>query len=300
MTTRSSGRGRADTSGIGHTLRITRTERGLSLADLQARTKVRARYLSALEDERFEDLPPYPFARGFLHTMAMELGLDPEPLTQRLAAAMSGAEDSSVQNWRRLDAAIVPGILPSRRRRLAVSAGVAIIVIGGGLAIYFAQQLREFSQPPPAATPQSSAETPGPQANPGAQERAAVPSPPGEPGTQPATQPDVSPAPAGTAVPGAADLTAAPGTSPDQAADGVTLDLQASGRSWLRVVGDNQPVFEGFVSAGESRRWQSRTSMSIRVGNAGAVALVVNGRSIGVLGQPGEVVNRTFPKDESR
>lgn len=278
MTTRSSGRGRADPSGIGQALRITRTERGLSLADLQARTKVRAKYLSALEDERFEDLPPYPFARGFLHTMAIELGLDPEPLTQRLAAAMSGAEDSSAQNWRRLDAAIVPAVPPSRRRRLAVSAGVAIIVIGVGLAIYFAQQLREFSQPSPAATPQSSSETPG--------------------ATQLTTPPDVTPAP-GTAVPGASDLTAAPGTAPDRTADGVTLDVQASGRSWLRVVGDNQPVFEGFVSAGESRRWQSRTSMSIRVGNAGAVALVVNGRSIGVLGQPGEVVSRAFQKDAS-
>jgi hypothetical protein len=40
--------------------------------------------------------------------------------------------------------------------------------------------------------------------------------------------------------------------------------------------------------------------MTVRVGNAGVVILTVNGRSVGPLGGRGEVVSRTFRKDEVR
>ena len=79
------------------------------------------------------------------------------------------------------------------------------------------------------------------------------------------------------------------------------MEVSASGRSWLQVVADQgPPLFEGFIMAGESRRWQGRGTMTIRVGNAGAVAFTVNGKNVGPLGAPGEVVSRTFGKDTTR
>jgi hypothetical protein len=81
---------------------------------------------------------------------------------------------------------------------------------------------------------------------------------------------------------------------------GVTLDVRATGRSWLRIVADERILFEGFVDTGETRRWQAATAIRIRVGSAGAVALVVNGESLGPLGRLGEVVDRTFSRDVTR
>jgi len=75
------------------------------------------------------------------------------------------------------------------------------------------------------------------------------------------------------------------------------VEVRATGRSWLLVVADQRPVFEGFVHAGDARRWDARAAIRIRVGNAGAVTLAVDGRDLGRLGRPGEVVDRTYPQD---
>jgi hypothetical protein len=61
---------------IGSSLREARTRQGLDLVDLEGRTKVRARYLRSLEEERFEQLPGHTYVKGFLRTYADALGLD--------------------------------------------------------------------------------------------------------------------------------------------------------------------------------------------------------------------------------
>lgn len=78
------------------------------------------------------------------------------------------------------------------------------------------------------------------------------------------------------------------------AVDGVRLALRAGDVSWLRVVADDRRVFEGFVRPGESRVWDARQTLSVIIGNAAAVSVHVNGRDLGTLGGPGEVVRRTF------
>jgi hypothetical protein len=66
---------------IGRTLREARDARGLTLETVEKDTKIRARYLHALEEERFGELPGEAYARGFLRTYADHLGLDgPEVL----------------------------------------------------------------------------------------------------------------------------------------------------------------------------------------------------------------------------
>jgi transcriptional regulator with XRE-family HTH domain len=269
-------------TGIGATLRRARADRGLSLAELQARTKVRARYLAALEDERFHELPPYPFTRGFLRAVALELDLDPAPLQARLETTMSAALEPSVEGWRRLDGAIRPAVPPSRFRRLALTVGALTAVAFAVFAVFFFQQLRQLSEPAPASTPSVTASP-------------AVPDGPW-PATEPAAGPEAAMTPLAPVIP-----EPAPGPRAAQArAGGVVLELRATDRCWLLVVADDAKLFEGFVTAGQIRRWEARTVIRMRAGNAGAVALVVNGRTISPLGLPGEVVDRTFPGDGTR
>jgi hypothetical protein len=61
---------------IGRTLREARLSRGLALETIEGRTKIRVRYLTALENERFGELPGDAYTRGFLRTYADHLGLD--------------------------------------------------------------------------------------------------------------------------------------------------------------------------------------------------------------------------------
>jgi cytoskeletal protein RodZ len=61
---------------IGGTLRDARLRLGLDFVELEARTKIRAKYLRALEDEQFDVLPAATYVKGFLRTYAEALRLD--------------------------------------------------------------------------------------------------------------------------------------------------------------------------------------------------------------------------------
>jgi len=60
---------------IGHSLREARVRHGLDLNRVEADTKIRAKYLQALEEENFELLPAETYVKGFLRTYANYLGL---------------------------------------------------------------------------------------------------------------------------------------------------------------------------------------------------------------------------------
>ena len=68
----------------------------------------------------------------------------------------------------------------------------------------------------------------------------------------------------------------------------------ASGHSWVRTVADGTTVYEGFLNAGDKQVWEAKRSLTVKVGNAGAVDVAVNGRSLGHLGGPGQVYEHTF------
>lgn len=61
---------------IGNTLREARLRRGLDILQCEAETKIRAKYLRAMEDENFDLMPSPTYVRGFLRTYADFLDLD--------------------------------------------------------------------------------------------------------------------------------------------------------------------------------------------------------------------------------
>ena len=61
---------------IGNTLREARLRRGLDILDCEAETKIRTKYLRAMEEEQFDLMPSATYVRGFLRTYADFLDLD--------------------------------------------------------------------------------------------------------------------------------------------------------------------------------------------------------------------------------
>jgi cytoskeleton protein RodZ len=72
---------------IGDTLREARMRQHLDISDVEARTKIRAKYLRALENEEFGMLPGPTFVKTFLRTYAEALGLDPHILVEAYRAS---------------------------------------------------------------------------------------------------------------------------------------------------------------------------------------------------------------------
>jgi hypothetical protein len=65
----------------------------LDIADVEARTKIRAKYLRALENEEFGMLPGPTFVKTFLRTYAEALGLDPQVLVEEYRATYESRDD---------------------------------------------------------------------------------------------------------------------------------------------------------------------------------------------------------------
>jgi cytoskeleton protein RodZ len=78
---------------IGETLREARMRQRLDIADVEDRTKIRAKYLRALENEEFGMLPGPTFVKTFLRTYAEMLGLDPHVLVEEYRASFEREDE---------------------------------------------------------------------------------------------------------------------------------------------------------------------------------------------------------------
>jgi cytoskeleton protein RodZ len=67
---------------IGATLREARMRARIDISEIEAQTKIRAKYLRALENEEWDLLPGPTFVKSFLRTYAQALGLDDKSLIE--------------------------------------------------------------------------------------------------------------------------------------------------------------------------------------------------------------------------
>ena len=74
---------------IGATLGDARRRYGLEVREVEERTKIRAKYLRALENEEWDLLPGPTFVKSFLRTYAEALGLDARLLLEEIEPAES-------------------------------------------------------------------------------------------------------------------------------------------------------------------------------------------------------------------
>ncbi len=121
-------------SGIGDTLKEARRRAGMDIKEAEERTKIRARYLRALEAEDWEALPAPAYVRGFLRTYGQILGVDGERLADEYRRnheaseqAPAGAASEPLLSERRRP----PGSRPPSRTPviLAIVAGIIILLV---------------------------------------------------------------------------------------------------------------------------------------------------------------------------
>ncbi len=112
---------------IGASLREARLRQNLDFPELEERTKIRPKYLRALEDERFDILPAPTYVRGFLRSYAGSLGLDGQPFVDEYNSRFAIGEDDAPLRARRVPTATRRD-RESRESRIAVLALLAIAV----------------------------------------------------------------------------------------------------------------------------------------------------------------------------
>lgn len=139
-----SGSGGDGRSPVGEQLREAREGRGLDLHRVERDTKIRSKYIEAMESGDFADLPGEVYTRGFLRNYATYLGLD---------------ADEIVDAWRREAGAPVPvkamfvGPQPMTIRRGVVfqrshAIILVVVLIVAAVGSYFGYQVTRFLQYP--------------------------------------------------------------------------------------------------------------------------------------------------------
>ena len=112
---------------IGTTLRDARTRQGFDFPELEQLTKIRPKYLRALEDERFDILPAPTYVKGFLRSYAEALGLDGQPFVDEYNSRFAVGEEEYTIKTRRVPTRRAER--SGRESRIAVLAllGIAIL-----------------------------------------------------------------------------------------------------------------------------------------------------------------------------
>jgi cytoskeleton protein RodZ len=82
---------------IGATLREARMRARIDITEVERRTKIRAKYLRAIENEEWELLPGPVYAKSFLRTYGDFLGLDSRMLVDEFRRRYEGPSDHELQ-----------------------------------------------------------------------------------------------------------------------------------------------------------------------------------------------------------
>jgi cytoskeleton protein RodZ len=248
---------------ISEVLQRARLNQGIDLATVAARTRIKTKYLQAIEADDRESLPGEFFYKSFVHQYATFLGVD------------TRAIDAEVDRVLNLDA---PPPLPTTTEQALkasswswpsgkyVSYAALVLVL---VACYAIDSWWHKSDTPVAQN--TSAPRP---ANPTAKHVSVAPTP------KPAARPSQA-APVIAAVKQAAP--AAP------AGSGVQLALTATEETWLSVSSDGTPVFSGLLEANQTKTIEGKESAKLKVGNAAGLEARLNGRPLGPLGAHGQV-----------
>jgi len=269
-----------------------REAKGLSVSQLSAITKIVETYLSKMEQGEFDFLPQV-YVRAFLRSISQEIGLDPEVMVRRLAEIVSAVKE---------EAAPVPeGVVRDDQE----------------------EQIPAEKPNSPAEKPRKRVERPRPQA-PAPEPKEIEPAPlentairwinpytigltvvavslvlfilmtGGEKKKDREIDSGIAMAPVGAKVVPQQDTLipittkAASDTSTQKE---MSLTIRAVETAWVRIVHHDSLAEEGLFAAGESRTFTSRSPFYLKIGNAGGILLVLDGKELGAAGDKGRVAN---------
>lgn len=227
---------------IGTTLTNLRRERGKTLADMEATTKIMGRMLSALENERWQELPAPVYVKGYIQNYASALGVDAKPLLEEYAKDLaSGQATSPLSRAERTRLQHIPErtVVPHRLelheipRKAWVAAAVAVLFVA--LLAWGISALVNREEEPKPIPPETSA------------------------------TPEATGTVSGDALDGSFVL---------------AVQVATGQSSWLQITVDGLIAYEGTLPGGEKKTWTVTDEALVRVGKPAAVTVTRDGTNV--------------------
>ncbi|HMM76668.1 MAG TPA: DUF4115 domain-containing protein [Gammaproteobacteria bacterium] len=276
--------------GPGAMLRQAREALGLEREALAQRLRLEPRIIEAVEDEAWERLAGPAFTKGYIRSMAKELGVDPAAVLAQYTALANVAEPALADFESRAPAQITSS--SKRIQFISYAIGAAVLLL---VAVWWQRHYSSQVAPPPTDDPRAGA-------------TAAVPAEPSIPlpytwtivehaggpleepqtwrrqtdGSAPPPIDEVLPANAPAAA-SAADATAETPAAPASPAPSGELVLVAKRDSWVEITDLNRSRLHfGLIKGGDRIAVTGKPPYDLVIGNAPAVSLTFRGKAVDV------------------
>lgn len=248
---------------LGEELKRAREAAGLSLRDMETRTKISVTALEALERNDFSRLPGGIFGRSFVRAYALEVGADPDATVSRFITLLEESEREAAERR----AARRPEITQDDRQFLErQKRALLLLQIVVGVVVIAVIALVTWRVRVMLAEPEAPVATTAPA-------QVIVPPAPADPIPTPA--------------PPAAAASAAV----------MVLELDLAGDCWIEVTVDGAKPVARLFRSGEQQRIEVSREVLLDVGNAGALRLTIDGRQTRPLGGDGARVRTRITRD---
>ena len=258
---------------IGDLLRRERERQNLSIKDIEKATSIRALYIDAIEKGEYKTLPGEVYAKGFVRNYANYLELNANEIVNAFneemhpqeelqdAAGSSSAEEARQEQSaeRNREEYRGPKITSLESYPMEKSSHGVRNALMVAAAVFVVAFAALIAF--------------------GGDEEPSAPAPRAKTQTQQGQKQTEA--------------------APKPAADGVEVKLSFTDRCWTEVVVDGKTEFEGTAEKGKVLTLKGKDKVRITAGNAGALHYSLNGKDMGAIGQKGEVVEKTFTKENA-
>jgi transcriptional regulator with XRE-family HTH domain len=131
---------------LGQKLNLSRKRQKLSIEDIEEQTKIRTRYLEAIERDDYRHMPGSVYVIGFLRRFADTLGLDPDDIVRQYRSEQGNKRDDHHNQNRFMPVSEVKelGVTITPKTFIIILIVSGIITLGG----YIGWQIMKFSEPP--------------------------------------------------------------------------------------------------------------------------------------------------------
>lgn len=279
---------------IGDRLRREREKRHLQLDQVSRELKISTRFLEAIEQEHFDRLPGGVFAKSFVRQYARMLNLDEEEAAAEVQRTLGPS--SSPQFAEAVPKPVAPETVEFAPRVDSISsrpfasgswlpalALVVAVMLGCSLVYGWWQRDRHqaLAGPPQKAIRPATAQ---------ASNVAPAILAPSPESAAPVQEAPVPVPPSATDASRASDTAANTATQELRPSGAVKVEIKTADEPvWVLARTDGKYAFSGTLEPNQTRMVDADGTVVLRLGNAGGVAITVNGKPIPVVGPKGQV-----------
>jgi len=251
----------------GEILKEKREELGLGIKEMAALLRIKAEYLSSIEEDQFEKLPVAVYTIGYIRCYAAYLHVDPEPILSIYSGHLSFPQPT----------AVLPVSSSMKKAPLYQYLILLMVLLLIAFTIFMATR-QDYPGTPtePLSIPAQPVQIEKPQQV--IPEQTPLPS-------APQAVPEVP----GTPIPSREAKAAVPVHH--------LIEIAAHELTWLQITFSGGGTEEVLLGPGMVKTWTFPDKAMLKIGNAGGIKVGLDGKDMGTPGGKGQVVTIAFPEN---